>query len=107
MLALVSEPTPAAGRNEVLIEVEAVGVSFVDGLIVEGKYQVRPELPFTPSSVFPGQVLDRGPDVEAPSIGAREIRPPAPRSVPRAAAGALLKRFGERGVAGKFVLDAR
>jgi NADPH2:quinone reductase len=71
MLALVSEPTPAAGPNEVLVEVEAVGVSFVDGLIVEGKYQVRPELPFTPGSVFAGHVLDRGPNLDTPSIGAR------------------------------------
>ena len=71
MLALVSEPTPTMGPNEVLIEVEAVGASFVDGLIVEGKYQVRPELPFTPGSVLAGHVFDRGPNVDTPSIGAR------------------------------------
>ena len=51
LLELVDEPTPEVAPNEVLIEVEAAGASFVDGLIVKGKYQIRPELPFTPGSV--------------------------------------------------------
>lgn len=70
-LELVSEPTPGVGENEVLVEVEAAGVSFVDGLIVRGKYQIRPELPFTPGAVFAGRVVERGTHVHMPSIGSR------------------------------------
>ena len=62
MLELVDEPTPEVGPDDVLIEVETAGVSFVDGLIVSGKYQIRPELPFTPGSVFAGRVVERGAD---------------------------------------------
>jgi NADPH2:quinone reductase len=40
-------------------------------------------------------------------ISQGEIHPPAPQSVPLAEAGRLLKRFGERGVAGKYVLNPR
>jgi NADPH2:quinone reductase len=40
------------------------------GLIVAGKYQIRPELPFTPGSVFAGHVIRRGADVDTPPIGA-------------------------------------
>ena len=49
------------GPNDVLIEVETAGASFVDGPIINGKYQIRPELPFTPGSVFSGRVAERGP----------------------------------------------
>ncbi len=42
MLELVDEPTPEVGPNDVLTEVETAGVSFVDGLIVNGKYGLRP-----------------------------------------------------------------
>ena len=47
-LALVAEPDPAPGPGEVVVAVEAAAVSFVDGLMVEGRYQVRPPLPWTP-----------------------------------------------------------
>ncbi len=69
MLQLVDEPTPGAGPDEVLIEVAAAGTSFVDGLIVEGKYQIRPELPFTPGSALSGQVVECGANVDHLAIG--------------------------------------
>ena len=61
MLELIDEPTPEVGPSDVLVEVETAGASFVDGLIVNGKYQIRPDLPFTPGSVFSGRVIERGP----------------------------------------------
>jgi NADPH2:quinone reductase len=69
MLELVDEPTPEVGPGDVLIEVETAAASFVDGLIVNGKYQIRPELPFTPGSVLAGRVTGRGADVDSPAIG--------------------------------------
>jgi NADPH:quinone reductase len=68
-LQVVEEPTPRPGPGEVLIEVEAAGVSFVDGLIVRGGYQVKPPLPFTPGSAVAGRVTALGPGVEAPAVG--------------------------------------
>jgi len=50
VLELVEEPTPEVGPDDVMVEVEAAGASFVDGLIVKGKYQIRPELP-TPAVI--------------------------------------------------------
>lgn len=56
-MSVVEEPTPEPGPGEVLVEVEAAGVSFVDGLIAAGRYQVRPPLPFTPGSAVAGRVV--------------------------------------------------
>ena len=42
----VLDPTPKAG--EVVIEVKAVGINYPDTLIIEDKYQFRPERPFSP-----------------------------------------------------------
>ena len=71
MLELIDEPTPEVGPSDVLVEVETAGASFVDGLIVNGKYQIRPDLPFTPGSVFSGRVIERGAGADAPAVGAR------------------------------------
>ncbi|WP_308257787.1 zinc-binding dehydrogenase [Pseudonocardia lacus] len=59
-LVVVEEPTPRPGPGELLVRVGAAGVSFVDGLIVRGGYQVRPPLPFTPGSAVAGTVVEAG-----------------------------------------------
>lgn len=56
-LDVVDEPTPEPGPGEVLVEVESVAVAFVDGLIAAGRYQLRPELPFTPGSGVAGRIV--------------------------------------------------
>src|SRR5438094_38383 len=48
----VTEPTP--GPGEVLIDVRAVGCNFPDILIVQGKYQTKPPLPFSPGHEVAG-----------------------------------------------------
>lgn len=55
---------PAPGPNDVVIDVKAAGVGFVDGLIVQGLYQVKPPLPFTPGSEIAGVVTDAGANVK-------------------------------------------
>ena len=54
----VPDPVPAA--DEVLLEVHACSVNFPDTLLIEGKYQVRPPLPFAPGSDVAGRVLRVG-----------------------------------------------
>jgi NADPH2:quinone reductase len=49
---------PAAG--EVVVKVHAAGVNFPDVLIIQKKYQVQPELPFTPGAEIAGEVLAVG-----------------------------------------------
>ena len=55
---LVVEDLPELlpGAGEVVVDVKAAGVNFPDVLTVQGKYQVRPELPFTPGNEFAGTV---------------------------------------------------
>jgi NADPH:quinone reductase len=53
----------ALGRDEVAVAVKAVGLNFFDTLIIEGKYQVKPELPFSPGGEIAGVVTKIGKDV--------------------------------------------
>ncbi len=70
-LEIVEEPDPEPGPGEVLVEVEAAGVSFVDALIVRGGYQLRPDLPFTPGTTLCGRVAALGAGVGSPAVGDR------------------------------------
>jgi NADPH2:quinone reductase len=61
----------SAAPGEVVIDVRAVGCNFFDILITEGKYQVRPELPFAPGAEVAGIVRGLGEGVERFSVGDR------------------------------------
>lgn len=65
----ISSLTPAA--NEVRVAVHACGLNFADILIIEGKYQERPDLPFTPGSEFSGEILEVGAGVTGIKPGDR------------------------------------
>lgn len=66
-------PSPIARPGEVLVAVEACGINFFDGLVVEGKYQTRPERPFAPGSEVAGVVKAVGEGVTSISPGARVL----------------------------------
>ena len=70
-LAVEDGPDPRAGAGEVVIAVRAAGVSFVDGLIVAGGYQVKPALPFTPGLTVAGDVVEIGAEVANVAVGDR------------------------------------
>ena len=55
--------SPTLGPGQVRIGVHASGVNFPDILMVEGKYQVKPELPFIPGLELAGVVLECAPGV--------------------------------------------
>ena len=64
-LVVESLPDLVPGAGEVVVDVKAAGVNFPDVLTVQGKYQVRPELPFTPGNEFAGTVRAVGAGVTA------------------------------------------
>ena len=55
--------SPQAGPDEILIDVRAVGVNFVDLLVIGGTYQFLPPRPFTPGKLPAGQVIAVGANV--------------------------------------------
>jgi NADPH2:quinone reductase len=65
----VPEPRPA--RGEALVRVTAAALNFFDTLITRGKYQHRPELPFSPAGEIAGVVEAVGADVTGIAPGAR------------------------------------
>lgn len=67
----VDEPSPK-GR-EVVIEAEAVGVNYPDGLLVQGLYQAKPDVPFIPGMESAGTVVAVGPDVTQLKVGDRVV----------------------------------
>lgn len=61
----------SARPGDVVIDVKAIGCNFFDILITSGKYQVRPELPFSPGAEVAGTVVEIGEGVERFSVGDR------------------------------------
>lgn len=61
------------GPGQVVIGVKACGVNFPDTLIIEGKYQTRPEMPFSPGGEVAGIVKELGAGVEGVKVGDRVI----------------------------------
>ncbi|MGO4736724.1 NADPH:quinone oxidoreductase family protein [Bosea sp. 2KB_26] len=57
------------GPGEVRVAIEAAGVNFPDTLMVEGKYQVKPPLPFTPGTEIAGIVRSVGDGVTHLEVG--------------------------------------
>lgn len=62
---------PTATDDEIIIDVKAVGLNFFDTLIVEKKYQTKPELPFSPGGEIAGIVSSTGKNVLAFAPGDR------------------------------------
>ncbi|MEQ1669820.1 MAG: NADPH:quinone oxidoreductase family protein [Hyphomicrobium sp.] len=64
-----AEPQTRAGR--VIVRVRAVGLNFADTLITRGKYQFKPELPFSPGAEIAGVIESIGPGVSGWQVGQR------------------------------------
>ncbi|WP_189093720.1 NADPH:quinone oxidoreductase family protein [Deinococcus ruber] len=72
-LTVETQPLPQPGKGEVRLRVRAAGVNFPDTLIIQGKYQFKPPLPFTPGSEVAGEVEALGEGVERVQVGDRVI----------------------------------
>jgi len=93
-LVVEDVPAPVPGKGEIRIGVRACGVNYPDNLIIAGKYQVQPPLPFSPGFELAGEILELGDGVThlhagqrvaATSMGgamAEEICVPARNAVP-------------------------
>lgn len=64
-------PDPVPGPGEVLVRIQAVGVNFVDILVMEGRYQFLPDPPFAPGKLPVGIVAAVGTGVTALRPGDR------------------------------------
>ncbi|MCZ2104501.1 MAG: NADPH:quinone oxidoreductase family protein [Comamonadaceae bacterium] len=70
-LRWTEQPTPQPAAGEVLIEIRAASLNFPDLLIVQGKYQFKPPLPFVPGSEYAGVVRELGAGVTHLRVGQR------------------------------------
>ncbi|HVY00521.1 MAG TPA: NADPH:quinone oxidoreductase family protein [Pseudorhodoplanes sp.] len=64
-------PEPVAGPGEAVVKVVAAALNFFDTLIIAGKYQTRPDLPFSPAAEFAGTVEQLGEGVTGLAEGDR------------------------------------
>jgi NADPH2:quinone reductase len=64
-------PREAIGSSDIRVRVRAASVNFPDTLIIQGKYQVKPPMPFAPGFEVAGEVVDVGTDVTRFAVGDR------------------------------------
>ena len=62
-----------AGPGQAVVRVEAVALNFFDLLIIAGKYQFKPEFPFSPGAEFAGRIESCGDGVTGFAAGDRVI----------------------------------
>jgi NADPH2:quinone reductase len=70
-LELAELPDPVPGPGQVLVEVRAAALSFMDTLMVAGRYQLKPPLPFVPGTDVAGVVVAVGDGVLHVRVGDR------------------------------------
>jgi NADPH2:quinone reductase len=70
-IADIADPTP--GPGEAVVRVAAAALNFFDTLIIAGKYQFKPEMPFSPAAEFAGTVEKLGAGVTSVKVGDRVL----------------------------------
>ena len=63
--------TPVPGLGQVVVDVRAAGVNYVDGLICQGRYQMKPTVPYVPGGEIAGVVSAVGEGVNGVQVGDR------------------------------------
>jgi len=72
-LELADIPEPIPGFGEAVVTVKATALNFFDTLIIAGRYQIKPSLPFSPGAEFSGIVERVAADVTAVKPGDRVV----------------------------------
>jgi NADPH:quinone reductase len=67
----IAEPT--AGPGEAVVQVKAAALNFFDTLIIAGKYQTKPAMPFSPAAEFAGVVESLGDGASGVKAGDRVL----------------------------------
>lgn len=67
----IADPVPAAG--EAVVKVAAAALNFFDTLVIAGKYQFKPPMPFSPAAEFAGTVERLGEGVSGLKVGDRVV----------------------------------
>src|SRR5215475_4937663 len=70
-LELADIADPAPGPGEAVVRVQAAALNFFDTLIIAGKYQTKPSMPFSPAAEFAGTVESIGAEVRGFAPGDR------------------------------------
>jgi len=73
IMRLEERPSVAPGPDDIRVRIRAVGLNFPDILMIAGKYQHKPPLPFTPGMEGAGEVLEVGANVTQFSPGDRVV----------------------------------
>src|ERR1700690_2616196 len=74
-LAFEERPSPELLPGQVRVRITAAGVNFVDALLVQGLYQIKPPLPFVAGGESVGVVSELGPGVATLAVGDRVLNP--------------------------------
>jgi NADPH2:quinone reductase len=72
-LVVEDGPDLLPAPHQVVVDVRAAGVNFVDALFVQGRYQIKPPVPFTPGNEVAGDVVAVGDDVDGVAVGDRVL----------------------------------
>jgi NADPH2:quinone reductase len=72
-LSITDIPDPAPRPGEAVVKVHAAALNFFDTLIIAGKYQTKPEMPFSPAAEFAGTVERLGTGVTSLKAGDRVL----------------------------------
>jgi NADPH2:quinone reductase len=72
-LVIEEHDPPIPGEGQVVVDVRAAGVNFVDGLLCQGRYQIKPPTPFHPGGEIAGEVSAIGAGVTGVAVGDRVI----------------------------------
>ena len=70
-LVIEDVPSPEVKGHGVKVRVKAAGLNFPDTLIIEGKYQLKPNMPFSPGGEMSGDVIGVGDKVSRFKVGDR------------------------------------
>ena len=72
-LVIEERPSVALQAGQVRVRVTAAGVNFVDALLVQGLYQIKPPLPFVAGGESVGVITEAADDVKRPKVGDRVL----------------------------------
>lgn len=72
-LQLRDLPSPIPGPAQVLVRTRVAAVNFPDALMVAGKYQFKPELPFSPGGELSGEIIAVGSEVKRLAVGDKVV----------------------------------